>query len=168
MRSPIPPSWTPHLLSVLRIVAAAMFILHGTQKLLGYPPSGMERPALASLAGMAGLIETVGGAFMLLGLLTRPVAFVLAGEMAYAYFSVHAPNAFLPITNRGELAALFCFVWLYFCAAGPGPWSVDSLLVRRAARNEEPGEPLTSRSWSPSHSTTTQSREPKTSRRQPS
>jgi hypothetical protein len=110
---------------------------------------------------------------MLVGLFTRPVAFVLAGEMAYAYFSVHAPGGFWPILNRGELAALYSFTWLYFAAAGPGPWSIDSLLVRNTpARNhtgdDDARESLTSRSWSPPQSTTqstiTPSRESMTSR----
>ena len=165
MRSPIPPSWTPYLLSLLRIAAAILFVAHGTQKLFGYPPSDMARPPLASLAGVAGIIELTGGALMLVGLLTRPVAFVLAGEMAYAYFSVHAPNAFWPIRNGGELAALYCFTWLFFSAAGPGPWSIDSLMIRRsAAYDEDARDSLTSPSWGTPRSTTTRSRESATSR----
>jgi putative oxidoreductase len=117
---------TPHLLSALRIVAAFLFIAHGTQKLLGFPPDG-PRPALLSLMGAAGVIETVGGTLMLLGLFTRPVAFVLSGEMAVAYFLRHAPSGRWPIVNGGELAVLFCFIWLLFVAAGPGPWSLDRL-----------------------------------------
>ena len=114
---------SPYLLSVLRIVAAFTFIAHGTQKLFAFPLG--PRAALASQLGAAGIIETVGGALLLLGLFTRPVAFVLAGEMAYAYFTAHAPRGTWPIQNGGELAVLYCFVWLYFAAAGPGPISVD-------------------------------------------
>jgi len=121
---------TPHLLSVLRIVAAFLFIAHGTQKLLGFPPDAPRLRLALSLMGAAGAIETVGGALMLLGLFTRPVAFVLSGEMAAAYFIRHAPGGRWPIVNGGELAVLFCFVWLLFVAAGPGPWSIDALRRR--------------------------------------
>jgi putative oxidoreductase len=114
---------SPYFLSVLRIIAAFTFIAHGTQKLFAFPLG--PRAPLASMMGAAGLIETAGGALMLLGLFTRPVAFVLAGEMAYAYFTAHAPRGTWPIQNGGELAVLYCFVWLYFAAAGPGPISVD-------------------------------------------
>jgi putative oxidoreductase len=127
---PIPPSWEPYLRSALRIVVAFLFIAHGTQKLTGFPGS---RPAVAllSLLGLASLLETLGGALGLLGLFTRPVAFLLAGEMAVAYLTSHAPNGFWPLLNRGEPAVLFCFVWLYLAAAGPGPWSLDALFDRR-------------------------------------
>jgi putative oxidoreductase len=117
------------MLSVLRIVAALIFVLHGTQKLFEFPGSARAVP-VASLMGAAGIIETIGGALMLVGLFTRPVAFVLSGEMAVAYFRNHYPAGFWPIVNRGELAALFCFVWLYICAAGPGPISLDAILRR--------------------------------------
>jgi len=113
----------PYLQSVLRIVAAFIFVVHGTQKLFAFP-AGPRFP-LASLMGVAGVLETVGGALMLLGLFSRPVAFVLAGEMAYAYVTVHAPRGAWPFLNGGELAVLFCFIWLYFAAAGPGPLSID-------------------------------------------
>lgn len=128
--------WTPRLLSVLRIVAAFLFILHGAQKLLGFPvpmPGGGGTVPLMSLFGIAGILELVGGFLLLLGLFTRPVAFILAGEMAVAYFKVHAPNGFWPILsggNGGELAALFCFVFLYLAVAGGGPWSLDRQLRR--------------------------------------
>jgi putative oxidoreductase len=121
---------TPHLLSVLRIVAAFLFIAHGTQKLLGFPPAAPRLQFALSLMGAAGVIETVGGSLMLLGLFTRPVAFVLSGQMAVAYFIRHAPGGTWPIMNGGELAVLFCFVWLLFVAAGPGPWSLDKLRKR--------------------------------------
>jgi putative oxidoreductase len=128
MTGPIPAAWASRLLSVLRIVAAFLFILHGTQKLFAYPVSQPRDPAaLLSLMGLAGILEVFGGLLLLLGLFTRPVAFVLAGEMAVAYFKSHAPQAFWPILNRGELAALYCFLFLYFAAVGGGPWSLDAL-----------------------------------------
>ena len=124
----------PYLLSVLRIVAAFSFVTHGTQKLFAGPVIELREPvALASLAGLAGVLETFGGLLLLVGLFTRPVPFVLSGEMAVAYFLNHAPRGFWPILNRGEVAALFCFVWLYV-AAGPGPWSLDALRRRPTAR----------------------------------
>ena len=124
--------YSPYLLSTLRMVAAFLFIAHGTQKLFGFPVSA-PRPgvALLSLMGAAGVLEAFGGLLMLLGLLTRPVAFILAGQMAYAYFSSHAPRGPWPILTGGELAALYCFIWLYFVAAGPGPWSLDALIRKR-------------------------------------
>jgi putative oxidoreductase len=118
-------SWAPRLLSVLRIVAGFCFMLHGAQKLLGFPaPFPMPLPAF-SLFWFAGVLELVGGALILIGLLTRPVAFVLSGEMAFAYFMGHAPKSFWPVVNGGDAAILFCFVFLYLAAAGAGPWSVD-------------------------------------------
>ena len=119
----------PHLLSVLRIVAAFLYIAHGTQKLVGFPAPGPPFQ-LFSMLGAAGIIETTGGLLMLLGLFARPVAFILSGQMAVAYFTAHAPRGTWPIVNDGELSALYCFLWLYFCAAGPGPWSVDGLRRR--------------------------------------
>ncbi|HJZ76005.1 MAG TPA: DoxX family protein [Vicinamibacterales bacterium] len=113
----------PYLLSVLRIAAAFTFMAHGTQKLFAFP--GGSRAALISLVGLAGVLETFGGALMLAGLFTRPVAFILSGEMAYAYFTQHAPEGFWPVQNDGELAVLYCFLWLYIVAAGPGPISID-------------------------------------------
>lgn len=122
-------TWSPRLLSVLRIVAALIFMLHGTQKILGFPDSPMH-PPLLSLFGVAGLIELVGGALLLVGLLTRPVAFLLSGEMAAAYFIAHAPKSLFPALNGGDAAILYCFVFLYLAAAGPGPWSVDAAMRR--------------------------------------
>lgn len=118
---------TPHVLSALRIVAAFLFIAHGTQKLLGFPPDG-PRPPLFTLLGAAGVIETIGGALMLLGLFTRPVAFVLSGQMAVAYFIGHAArgNPLVPMLNQGELAVLYCFIFLFLAVAGAGAWSVDT------------------------------------------
>jgi len=118
-------AWSPRLLSVMRIVAAFLFLAHGTQKLLAFPPGEMGPVALGSLMGMAGVIEVVGGTLLLIGLFTRPVAFILAGEMAYAYFTAHAPRGFWPIANGGELAVLYCFIFLYLAAIGAGPWSAD-------------------------------------------
>ena len=121
-------SLTPYLLSVLRIVAAFVYLAHGTQKLFGFPGHPFHAPVLAAtMMGAAGIIETIGGTLMLLGLFTRPVAFFVSGQMAVAYFTQHAPHGFWPIVNGGELAVLFCFLWLFFFVAGPGPISVDAL-----------------------------------------
>jgi putative oxidoreductase len=134
MDGPIPARWAPYLLSVLRIVAAFLFIAHGLQKLIGFPSlEPRAGVALLSLLGLAAVIETFGGLLVLVGLFTRPVAFVLAGEMAAAYFISHVPRGFWPLVNRGEPAVLFCFTWLYFAAAGAGPWSLDALR-RRSTR----------------------------------
>jgi putative oxidoreductase len=126
--------YAPVLLSILRIVAAFLFMQHGAQKLFGYPSRQGPPIELMSQAGVAGVLEFFGGFLLLVGLFTRPVAFVLSGLMAFAYFLAHAPQGFWPILNRGELAALFCFLFLYFSAAGPGPWSVDALMRRGAPR----------------------------------
>jgi putative oxidoreductase len=118
------------LLSVLRIVIGLLFMQHGGQKLLNYPPGHGTVP-LHSLMGLSGALELVGGALILLGLLTRPVAFILSGEMAVAYFRVHTPRGFWPIQNGGELAVIYCFVFFYLVAAGAGAFSLDSLWGRR-------------------------------------
>jgi len=125
-------TWTPRVLSVLRIVTGFLLMAHGMQKLLGYPPSkqGGTFP-LASFMGFAGTLELVGGFLILIGLFTRPVAFVLCGMMAVAYFMVHAPGGFWPIVNQGELAVLYCFVFLFLSVAGGGVWSADSAMRRR-------------------------------------
>lgn len=120
-------TWAPRLLSVLRIVAGLLFLQHGMAKYLKFPPV----PALAkvdpmSLPGIGGMFELVGGILLILGLFTRPVALLLSGEMAVAYFLAHAPRGFYPILNAGELAVFYCFVFLYIAAAGPGPWSIDA------------------------------------------
>jgi putative oxidoreductase len=126
-------SWAPYLLSVLRIIAAFVFMQFGSAKLLAIPaaimPGGGTAP-VTSLAGFAGSLELVGGAFLLLGLFTRPVAFLLSGEMAFAYFMGHAPQGFWPVLNQGSPAILFCFIWLYISSAGAGPWSLDALRRR--------------------------------------
>jgi putative oxidoreductase len=124
-------NWTAPLLSVLRIVAAFLFIEHGLQKWLAFPVPRPSPTILWSLSGASGALELVGGALVLVGLFTRPVAFVLSGLMAFAYFIAHAPRGFWPIVNGGELAALYCFVFLYLSVAGGGPWSVDRWVRRR-------------------------------------
>jgi putative oxidoreductase len=122
----IPARYAPHLQGVLRIVAALLFLQHGTAKLFGAPHVPMfDGLKLFSILGVGGVIELVGGALLLVGLFTRPVAFVLSGEMAVAYFGFHAFDAFWPLLNKGELAALYCFVFLFFAAAGPGKFAWD-------------------------------------------
>lgn len=123
--------WTPRLLSVLRMVTAFLFIQHGSQKLFSFPVPPQTEPALFSLIGLAGLLEFFGGILIFIGLFTRPVAFLLSGQMAVAYFLAHATKGFWPLLNRGELAVLYCFVFLYLFAAGPGPWSLDHLRTAR-------------------------------------
>ena len=122
-------TWGPYLQSVLRIVAALIFILAGTMKLFafpaGVPPNGGTVPLMSQI-GIGALLEVVGGALLLLGLFSRPVAFLLSGEMAVAYFQFHFPQGFWPNMNGGVAAVLYCFVWLYFSAAGAGPWSLDA------------------------------------------
>lgn len=129
-------SWAPYLLSVIRVIAALLFIEPGSAKLFAFPVAimpGGGTAAIGSLPGIAGILEVFGGLCLLLGLFTRPVAFVLSGEMAVAYFIGHAPHGFWPIVNHGELAIIFCFLWLYFSAAGPGPWSLDAAMRSREA-----------------------------------
>jgi putative oxidoreductase len=124
--------WAPRLLSVLRIVAASVFITHGTQKLFGFPVLEPKPTVeLFSMFGFAGVLETVGGLLLLLGLFTRPVAFLLSGEMAVAYFMTHIPRSFWPILNNGEHTVLFCFLFLYLATAGGGEWALDRARARR-------------------------------------
>jgi len=119
--------WQPQVLSVLRFMAGLEILQHGTAKLLGFPAlPQFANVQIGSLSGIAGVIELVGGALMVIGLFTRPAAFILSGMTAAAYFIVHAGKSFYPIANGGELAVLYCFVFLYIFAAGPGPWSVDA------------------------------------------
>jgi putative oxidoreductase len=123
--------FAPYILSLLRIATAIVFIPHGTQKLF-YVPNAPHPPLpMFSQIWFAGVLEVFGGGLMLLGLFSRPVAFLLAGEMAVAYFQEHAPHGWLPILNEGELAVLCGFIWLYISAAGPGPWSLDAIVRRR-------------------------------------
>lgn len=121
-------TWTPRLLGVLRIITGFMFMAHGSQKLLNYPVSPNGAVPLFSFMGFGGVLELVGGLLILVGLFTRVTAFVLSGMMAVAYFMVHAPGGFLPLVNKGELAVLYCFVFLFFASAGPGAFSLDRLI----------------------------------------
>ena len=125
-------TWAPRVLSIVRIVAGFMLVQHGTQKLLGLPtgPNPMPRLPILSLVGFAGVLELFGGLLLLIGLFTRPVAFILSGMLAVAYFMVHAPQGFWTVLNKGELAALYSFLFLYFAVAGGGEWSLDRLLWR--------------------------------------
>jgi putative oxidoreductase len=129
--------WIAKALAVLRIVTALLFLQHGTGKILGLPMSSMAFPPPWTLFWMAGWLELIGSLMLLVGLFTRPVAFLLAGEMAIAYWMIHAPVSFFPIINRGETAILFCFIFLLFVATGPGTWSVDEKLLERHDREEE-------------------------------
>jgi putative oxidoreductase len=122
--------WTPRILSVVRIMVALLFLEHGTQKLLGFPAGSNPMPAMFTLSWTQGVIELVGGLLLTIGLFTRPVAFVLSGDMAVAYFMAHAPQNFFPIINRGDAAILYCFIFFFVFFAGPGPWSVDAMWRR--------------------------------------
>ena len=124
--------FSSQLLSILRIMTALLFMEHGTSKLLDFPHVDMPIViTVGSLPWIAGVLEVVGGAFLTVGLFSRPVAFILSGEMAVAYFLAHAPQSFFPIVNRGEGAILYCFIFLYFAAAGAGSWSLDAMLRKR-------------------------------------
>lgn len=126
--------YTESTLALLRVVSGLMLAQHGVQKMFGLllPPDRPAQPfELLSQRGLAGVLEVAGGTLLAIGLFTRPVAFVLSGLMAFAYFLSHAPDGFWPILNRGELAALYCFVFFYFSAHGGGPYSVDGILSRR-------------------------------------
>ena len=124
----LPSSWSGPILSVLRIVSGLLFLAHGTAKLVQWPYVDMFKDGvpLASLFGVGGVLEIIGGALIVLGLFTRITAFVLSGMMAVAYFMFHAPASFYPIINQGELAIIYSFVFLYFAATGAGPWSLDA------------------------------------------
>ena len=119
-------AYQPQALAALRIMSALLFIEHGTQKFFNFPPAEQPFGDLMNLLGVAGVLEVVGGLLILVGLFTRPVAFVLCGFMAVAYFMAHAPQSFFPINNRGDAAILFCFVFLYLTAAGPGAFALDN------------------------------------------
>lgn len=124
-------AYQPQLLSVLRIVTGLLFVSHGTAKVLGFPAmEGMPEPGL-SLAGLSGPLELILGALFLIGLFTRPVAFLASGFCAVGYWAVHGMQSPFPIMNGGETIALYCFVFLYFVAAGPGPWAADAMMKRR-------------------------------------
>lgn len=125
-------AYQPQLLSVLRIISGLLFLQHGTAKVLGFPVvEGVPPPGL-SLAGLSGPLELIFGVLLVLGLFTRPVAFLASGLCAVGYWMVHSAGGVFPILNGGELIALYCFVFLYLCAAGPGPWSVDAAMGKRA------------------------------------
>ncbi|HEX5211311.1 MAG TPA: DoxX family protein [Pseudolabrys sp.] len=122
--------YRPYVLSIVRIVVALLFFEHGMSRLFGFP-SPLPTPALFSMYWFAGAIEFAGGAMVAVGLFTRVAAFVMSGEMAFAYFLSHAPGGFFPILNRGDAAILYCFIFLYLAFAGAGPWSLDALLSRK-------------------------------------
>jgi putative oxidoreductase len=128
-------TWGPRVLGLLRIVTALLFMEHGAQKLLGFPPLPADRsmPELFTLIWFAGFLELVGGFLVLIGFLTRPVAFILSGQMAIAYWMAHAPQGIYPALNGGDAAILFCFIFLYLAVAGPGSFSVDGARETAAA-----------------------------------
>lgn len=131
--STVAARWSPRMLSVLRLVTGLLFLEHGTMKLLGFPPSGQAMSLdLSTLGGWSGILELGGGALIVLGLFTRPVAFILSGMMAVAYFTAHAPQDFYPVLNGGDAAILYCFVFLYMVFAGGGAWSLDRMRGRGA------------------------------------
>jgi putative oxidoreductase len=128
-------AWSERMLSILRIVAALLYLEHGLAKFFGFPHvANFDNLNLVSLIGAAGLIEIIGSALLLLGLFTRIAAFIMSGEMAFAYFMSHAPRGFFPILNNGEVAVLYCFLFLYFAVAGGGAWSIDQLRRNNARR----------------------------------
>jgi len=133
--------WAGPALSLLRIVAAVLFLQHGTGKLLDFPPIGLHPPAM-SLYWIAGVIEVIGSLLLIVGLASRLIAFLLSGEMAIAYWMVHAPVSTFPLLNHGESAILFCFIFLAIAANGPGPWSLDAARHRKVVATEDAGEPV--------------------------
>lgn len=136
--------YAPQALSLLRIVAALLFLLHGTSKLVNFPPFPMPLPQVGELLWIGAVLEVVGGLLLLVGLFSRPVAFILSGEMAVAYWMFHAPRSTFPSVNQGEPAILFCFIFLLIAAAGAGPWSLDARRRKPAFEIEdrETGEPM--------------------------
>lgn len=128
-------TWAPQWLSIVRIMSALLFLEHGTQKLFNFPQAA-QPIELTALAATQGVIEVVGGVLLALGLFTRPVGFILSGNMAVAYFMAHAPQSFFPVLNGGDSAILYCFIFLYFFFAGGGAWSVDAMRLRTS-----PAEP---------------------------
>lgn len=123
--------WSPQVLSVLRFIAGFLMIWHGSQKLFGFPPSSGGGGG-GALMTVAGIIEFFGGALLIVGLFTRPAAFLLSGLLAVGYFMAHAPQGFLPILNKGELAVIYCFVFFYLFFAGGGAWSLDRLIWKKS------------------------------------
>ncbi|MDP9422491.1 MAG: DoxX family protein [Pseudomonadota bacterium] len=136
--------WAGEALSLLRIVAALLFVLHGTSKLVNFPPFPMPLPHPGDLTWFGAILEVVGGLMLLVGIFSRPVAFILSGEMAVAYWMFHAPRSTFPSENMGEPAILFCFIFLLIAAAGPGPWSLDASRGRKRVELEDKatGEPM--------------------------
>jgi putative oxidoreductase len=125
-------SWSPHVLSLLRVASGAAFMAHGTMKWLNFPPRSFAQPEVISMTGASGAIELIGGALIVLGLFTRPAAFICSGMMAVGYFMVHAPQSFFPVLNGGDAALLYCFVFFYLVFAGPGRWSLDAIMRKKA------------------------------------
>ena len=136
--------YAPQALSLLRIVTALLFLLHGSSKLFNFPPFPMDLPAAGTLLWIGAILELLGGLMLLVGIFSRLVAFILSGEMAVAYWMFHAPQSTFPSVNNGEPAILFCFIFLLIAAAGPGPWSLDASRKRRVVEVEDrdTGEPL--------------------------
>jgi putative oxidoreductase len=134
-------TWEPRMLSILRIMVGLLFLEHGLAKIVDFPHQQTHKAfALLTLnPGLQGLLELVGGALLALGLFTRPVAFILAGDMAFAYFMAHAPRGFFPLLNGGELAIVYCFVFFYYFVAGAGAWSLDQLRTGEAAAPQVAG-----------------------------
>jgi putative oxidoreductase len=132
-----PPPWPGRMLAIFRIVTGLVFMTAGTMILFGYPPSPVPMPPfnIASQTSIGGILELFGGLAIVLGFFTRPVAFVLAGEMAVAYFQFHAPQSFFPTVNQGVAAILYCFLFLYLMVAGAGAWSIDAMLAARRSRS---------------------------------
>ena len=137
-------NWEPRMLSILRIIVGLLYMEHGLAKILGFPlqPNHAAYALFTLNPGLQGLLELLGGLLLALGLLTRSVAFVLAGNMAVAYFMVHAPRGFFPLLNGGELAIVYCFVFLYFWVAGGGEWSLDRLRAPESVPAASPSRAL--------------------------
>jgi putative oxidoreductase len=137
---PAPQPWPDRVLAFIRIISGLIFVTAGTTKLLGFPPSPFPAPPieLMSQIGIGALMEMIGGALIVVGLFTRPVAFLLSGEMAVAHFQFHAPGSFWPTVNMGTSAILFSFLFLYLFVAGPGSWSIDAILARRGRLHSVP------------------------------